>query len=522
MSAAAVPRCPSAARNGSSMNRLPQGLLRTAAVLAVAAAALAPAVHAAPVAERLVVRFHGALPDGVAPRGAYLGARVLAVDPVLAFAAVQAPDGAAFRAQARGHAEVRAVEADPVLPLAAFTPNDPEFAVSQYGPQAIGAPAAWNVTLGSTAVTACVVDTGIRTTHQEFAGRYAGGIDLVNGDSDPTDDNGHGTHVAGILGAGTDNGAGIAGLAQVSLKAAKVLDATGAGAMSTVASGIRWCADNGANVINLSLGSTTPSTVLQDAVDYAWSKGAVLVAASGNGGCSGCVQYPAAYTNTIAVGCVDPTLAVCSWTSQGPEVDLAAPGSSIQSTWWTSDTATMRAAGTSMSAAHVSGAAALVWSAHPGWTNVQVRKALESTAQDVGAAGPDAATGHGLVRVDLALAANVSAPAPPPPAPTQGVSWSPASQAASVAARGTVTFTFVVRNTGSATDTFTLVRSAPKTGWTATLSASSVTLTAGAAANVQLTVSAAKTGNLAETITATSQANAAVSAAATATANVAK
>ncbi|MES2154465.1 MAG: S8 family serine peptidase [bacterium] len=471
------------------MKTLPTGML----LLALAATALAPlavaAAEPAPGPARLVVSFH-ALPSDIHPQSHYLGATVLAVDGPLGFAVVQADDAAGFRQQAHGRAEVRAVEDDPLQPLAAFLPSDPEFGVSQYGPQLIGAPAAWDVTLGSADVTLCIVDTGARMTHQDLAAHAAGGIDLVNGDSDPSDDNGHGTHVTGIAAAVTGNGVGIAGIAQSSFKAAKVLDASGNGYMSTVATGIRWCADNGAKVISMSLGSTTPSTAVEDAVNYAWNKGTLLAAAAGNGACTGCVQYPAAYANVIAVGCVDQNRAICSFTSQGPEVDLAAPGNAIQSTWFTSDTALMRAAGTSMSTPHVAGAAALVWAAHPGYTNAQVRQALESSAQDVGAAGKDAAAGFGLVRPDLAIAANVTAMPPPPPPATHGVAVSPASQAKAAAAKGTVSYTFTVQNTGSVADSVSLTKVLSRTGWTASLSVSSLTLQPGESGTVVLTVTA--------------------------------
>ncbi len=406
------------------MKTLATALLTLATVLAAVPMAVASSGMDDP-GERMVVLFH-AMPSDAHPHGHYLGAEILAVDETLGFAVVQADHGQAFRNQAQDRSEVRTVESDPLQPLAAMTPNDPEYAVSQYGPQLIGAPAAWDIAPSASLVTICIPDTGARYTHQDLASAYAGGIDLVNGDNDPMDDNGHGTHVAGIAVARTNNSIGIAGVAQASFKAVKVLDASGSGYMSTVATGIRWCADNGANVISMSLGSTTGLAAVSDAVDYAWNKGVVLVAAAGNGACTNCVQFPAAYDHVIAVGCIDQNRAVCSWTSQGPQVDLAAPGNAIQSTWFTSDTALMRAAGTSMSAPHVAGAAALVLAAHPNATASQIRAALEGNAQDVGAAGRDDATGAGLVRADLAVAAAMVPPPAAPPAAQHGVTISPA------------------------------------------------------------------------------------------------
>jgi subtilisin family serine protease len=491
--------------------------LLSAALLALLTSAFATPVLAqppTPAADRLVVAFHE-MPSGMAKADRYLGAPVLAVDEALGFAVVEARDPQAFRRDAAHRPEVRLVESDPVRPLLLMTPNDPEFGVSQYGPQLIGAPAAWDTILGNGAVV-CVIDTGVRYTHQEFQGRYLGGIDLVNNDNDPMDDHGHGTHVAGIAVAGIHNGVGIAGVANAGLLSVKVLDATGAGTMSNVATAIRWCADNGAHVINLSLGGTSGLSVLQGAVDYAWNRGVILAAASGNSGCTNCVMYPAAYDNVLAVGCVDPNVAVCTWTSKGPQLDLAAPGSSIQSTWFTADNAYKRAAGTSMSAPHVAGAAALLRAAAPDRSNVDIRAALESTAQDLGAAGKDTSTGHGLVRVDLAMAAllaptQLPAPTPPPPAPEPqpqpvpaSVEISPGHQAKNVASRGTTTYAFQVKNTGAGADTFAMSTSGLKGGWTANVSPAQVTLEPGQSATVTLTVTAPKAGSSTVTLTAAS------------------
>lgn len=507
--------------------------MKTPALLAVVsllAAAPIAVGEKAPVSQRLAVGFDQ-MPEGLVEHGNYLGATVESVDRTLGFAVVSTSDAAGFRSQAaeRGHG-VRWIEDDPVQPLAAFTPNDPMFATSQYGPQFVGAPAAWDLAPAGATPTVCILDSGVRATHADLASRYAGGVDLVNGDGDPSDDFGHGTHVTGIAVAATNNGAGIAGIAPARFLAVKVLDAAGNGAMSTVASGIRWCADQGARVISMSLGGPSGLSAVQDAVAYAKGKGAVLVAAAGNGNsCADCVLYPARYTDVVAVGCVDQYRDPCAFASTGPEVDLAAPGNAIQSTCWTSDTCYTRGAGTSQSTPHVAGAAALVWAAHPDWTNDQVRQALESTAQDVGAAGKDAKTGFGLVRADLAqqaqpAAAPAPAPAPSPsPAPPAALSMSPASQAKTVAARGTVTYTFTVANDGPANDTVQLSAKASRSGWGATLSASSLTLVPGASATVQLTVTApAKSPPMTVTLTAASGLDSLVKASGTAQTTITK
>src|SRR5688500_6897995 len=210
-----------------------------------------------------------------------------------------------------------------------------------------------------------------------------------------------------------------------------------------------------------------------------------MTAAAGNGnGCADCVLFPARYTEVIAVGCVDQYRNPCAFASTGNEIDLAAPGNAIQSTWWTSDTAYMYAGGTSMSTPHVAGAAALVWLAHPEYTRAQVRQALESSAQDVAAAGKDVQTGSGLVRADLAIAAALAPEPPAPPASTAGFALSPASQAKTVAPKGTVSYSFSVQNTGSAADTFVMSASASKSSWTVTLQTSSLALEPGASGTV--------------------------------------
>lgn len=489
----------------------PTTLLAAVALLATAPIAMA---EEAPVSQRLVVGFDR-MPEGLVEHGHYLGATVLDVDRAAGFAVVATGDAEGFRSQAQARG-ARWVEADPVLHLAASVPDDPLFASSQYGPQMVGAPAAWDLAPAAATPTVCIVDSGVRHTHADLAARYAGGIDLANGDADPWDDHGHGTHVAGIAAAATDNALGIAGVAPARFLAAKVLDAAGDAPLSTVATGIRWCADQGAKVVSLSLGAPSGLTALQEAVAYAKGKGALLVAAAGNGnGCADCVLYPARYPDAVAVGCVDQYRNPCGFASTGPEVDLAAPGNAIQSTCWTSDACYTRGGGTSQSTPHVAGAAALAWAAHPEWTAAQVRQALEATAQDVGAAGRDAQTGLGLVRADLA---QLASPAPAPaPAPAADLALAPASQSRTVAAKGSVAFTFTVTNEGGADETVRLSAKASRAGWGVALSASSLQLAPGASAAVTLTVTApAKSAPMTVTLTAASGLDAAVVATGTA------
>lgn len=377
--------------------------------------------------ERLIVQFDdGAMPPGLRKQDRFNGADVVAVDEAAGFAVVQAGHGKAFREKARDLKEVRDVETDALVEGQGFTPNDPMFNSPQYAPKLIGAPAAWSTTTGTSSATLCMLDTGIRRTHQDLAARYAGGIDLVNDDGDPWDDGGHGTRTAGVAAGVINNGVGISGIANVPVKEVKVLSSSGGGYSSDIATGIRWCADNGARIVSISLGGSTAVTAVRDAVDYAWGKGLLLVAGAGNGNCSNCVLYPAAFPNVIAVGAVDAGANVQGFTSKGPQMDLAAPGVNIQTTGYGSDTHYLMGGGTSLSAPHVAGAAALVWSAHPTWTNQQVRTALEATAQDVGPAGRDDWSGAGMVRPDRAIAYG-SAPSPSPSPTTFTASFAVAS-----------------------------------------------------------------------------------------------
>lgn len=366
-------------------------------LLALTLVAFLPA--AAPAAQhRLVVGFE-ALPPGLHKGSAFHGQRVVSVDPVLGTAVMVGP-GLDMSADPA----IRYVEEDVAVRMSDLVPNDPLFG-SQSAPAVVRAPAAWAVSLGAANAAVCVVDTGVRYSHDDLAGaRWRGGYDFVNSDNDPMDDNGHGTHVAAIAVAGTDNGVGIAGMAQADLYAAKVLDLHGSGSVSAVASGIAWCADHTPvrTVINLSLGTLAYSQSLADAVDYAYTtKGKLVVAAAGNDGgmaaCAthDCISYPAKLANAIAVTCITSGSAACTFSSAGPEAEIAAPGNQILSAYATSDSAYATLSGTSMSTPVVSGAAALLWSHEPTLTNAQVRDRLQASAVDLGAPGRDAVFGDG-------------------------------------------------------------------------------------------------------------------------------
>jgi len=285
-------------------------------------------------------------------------------------------------------------------------------------------------------IKVAVCDTGIDYTHPEFAGVYAGGYDFVNNDSDPRDDHYHGTHVSGTVAANA-NGSGIIGVApDVDLYALKVLSSTGSGSFSYCISALDWCVANGIKVANFSLGSSTdPGSTVKAAFDNAAAKGVICVCSAGNSG-SGAdtVGYPAKYPSCIAVASTTSTDGWSSFSSTGPGVDIAAPGSSIYSCNNGGGYTTL--SGTSMASPHATGAVALLLAAGVSDTNGnglvgdEVRNLLQSTAVDLGTAGFDNNFGYG--RIDVAAALAVLAGSPPPPAP---IFNPPTNLAASVASR---------------------------------------------------------------------------------------
>ena len=274
----------------------------------------------------------------------------------------------------------------------------------QWGLGAAGFPTAWSGSVGGNVIVA-VIDSGVRATHQDLAGAVLHGVDFVASGGDGSDDqNGHGTHVAGII-AARRNGIGVVGAAPgTRILPIRVLDASGSGMTSDVAAGIIYAADHGARVVNLSLGGPSPSAAMQTAIQYANSKGTIVFAAAGNYAQNGNpVTYPAAYPEAVAVAAVDSFGNRAAFSSYGSYVDLAAPGVGILSAWGNADNAYASASGTSMATPFAAAAAALVIAAHPTLTVAEVRNRLESTATDIGPAGNDIYTGHGLINPAVAM-----------------------------------------------------------------------------------------------------------------------
>jgi thermitase len=323
-----------------------------------------------------------------------------------------------------GRTDVQSVEPD-YLVYANMTPNDPRYG-DQWGPGKIQAPAAWDRVGGASGVKVAVLDTGM-ANHPDLAGRIVAAQDFTASPYGTVDHHGHGTHTAGTVAAIANNGVGVVGVAYgASLLNGKVLGDSGAGSLSSVASGITWAADNGAKVISMSLGANLDCTgTIQDAADYAWSKGAVLVAAAGNDGVND-VHTPANCNHIVPVGALESNDTRASFSNFGPGVPIAAPGVMILSTGKDGDYTWM--SGTSMATPHAAGVAALIWATSYGTSNQAVVTRLLSTADRVAGTGSEWIYG----RVNAAAAVGTGGPAPAPtatplPSPTPSPTGVPLS-----------------------------------------------------------------------------------------------
>jgi thermitase len=278
---------------------------------------------------------------------------------------------------------------------ATWTPNDTYFSPNyQYGLFNTDADHAWDIARGSSGQEIAVLDTGVDYNHPDLDGKVIRGYDFVQNDNYPMDQNGHGTHVAGIAAAETNNATGIAGMApNTKILAVRVLDANGSGSLADIADGIRYAADSGAEVINLSLGCNCDTQTLENAVNYAYNKGSVIVAAAGNDGVSTTFE-PASYSVVIAVGAVDSNNQKASFSNWGTWVDVMAPGVDIASTY--PNNGYVYLSGTSMASPYVAGQAALLKG--QGKSNAQVRAAIENTADYMSGVGYY--VDHGIINVN--------------------------------------------------------------------------------------------------------------------------
>ena len=317
-----------------------------------------------------------------------------------------------------------------------MVPSDPGFG-SQWHLNTIQAPSAWNTTTGSTTPIA-MVDSGVDSTHPDLASKIVAGWNFVSGNSTIVDTMGHGTTTAGAVGAIGDNAVGVAGVTWKNpIMPLIVVDSTGYAPYSSIANAIMYAADHGARIVNVSIGGSSASSTLQNAVNYAWNKNTVVFASSGNGGLNA-PYYPAGCQNVVAVGATDSNDVLASWSNYGTFLGLTAPGVNIYTTANGGGYTYM--SGTSYSSPIAAGVAALVLAQNPSLSASALVKLLESNSDDLGVTGFDQYYGYGRVNAYRAVTAAGSAPAPPqPPVTTISTPTTGSSVQGSVNVQGTVT-----------------------------------------------------------------------------------
>lgn len=323
-------------------------------------------------------------------------------------------------------------------------PNDPSYP-SQWHLAKIQAASAWNITTGASSVLMAVIDSGVDSTHPDLAGRLVPGWNFVNNSSDVSDVLGHGTAVAGVMAAASNNLLGVAGVTwQNPIMPLVVVNSSNVAYYSNIANAIYYAVDHGARILNISIGGTAPSSVLQNAADYAWSKGAVIFASAMNNS-SSTPNYPAACTNVVAVSATDSNDNLAGFSNYGSWIVLSAPGVSILTTsrgggsgYWS---------GTSFASPTAAAVGALVLSAKPTLTSTALVSTLKQNSDDLGAAGFDASFGWGRINAYRAVAAVASSS-------SVAVSITPASVA--LASGQTQAFTAAVTGTTDTAVTWSL------------------------------------------------------------------
>jgi thermitase len=345
----------------------------------------------------------------------------------------------------RNRSDVEFAEFDaPVQAMQTFVPDDIYYStqyssshygnVDQWGPPAVSAPAAWGVTLGNPSIVIAIVDTGVDDTHPDLASKIMGEYSYVGSVKDGF---GHGTHVAGIAAAATNNNVGVAGMCpSCRILSVKVLDDQGSGYMSDVASGIIYAASHGARVISMSLGGSSRSETLHSALDYAIANNALPVCAMGNNGSSLNTPEPGYWHDCLSVIATDQTGAKASFSNYGVKADVAAPGVAILSTMPTYPVTLTTTygysmnydalSGTSMATPMVAGVAGLVLSQNPSLTPAQVAGIIEASSGDGVSWNPNLAFGvvNALKAVSSATVAAGGAPVPNLILPTEGATVS--------------------------------------------------------------------------------------------------
>ncbi|WP_449537485.1 S8 family peptidase [Ferdinandcohnia sp. Marseille-Q9671] len=280
-------------------------------------------------------------------------------------------------------------------------PNDLLYNDFQWNLRMIETESGWSVTKGSEDVEIAIIDTGVDLDHPDLENRIVGGYNILEDNNNPDDDNGHGTHVAGIIASQTNNHEGVAGITWFNpIMPIKVMGSDGYGSTFDIARGIIWATDHGADVINLSLGNYQGSNLLKRAVEYAYKHDVVMVAASGNDN-SGQPSYPSAYPQVLSVAAVDFNGDKANFSNYGNYIDVAAPGVTIPSTYIDEQYAAL--SGTSMAAPHVAALAGLMRSINPNLSNKEIMNIIKGTSLDLGKVGKDIYYGEGLIDVVAAL-----------------------------------------------------------------------------------------------------------------------
>ena len=330
--------------------------------------------------------------------------------PVLGFRAVELPTSRARDAVLAAATTLPGVAwAEPVRAASVNKAANDPLARQQWAIGKIGLARAWDVETGKPSVVVAVMDTGVAAAHPDLRGQVLPGVDVANNDDDATDDQGHGTHVAGTIAAASNNRAGVAGVAWgAKILPVKVLGETGSGSSCDIAVGVVESVDRGASIINMSLGMAGPCPVVfRVAFEYAAQKKVLSIGSSGNDQLQGAPSAaPGNCEHVLGVGATDSNDKPAIFTTWGPQVDVSAPGVAILSTTIDPKKGTYgygAMSGTSMAAPHVSGLAALVKSKHPDWTPEQVSAAIVETADDRGQRGRDDFYGVGRINAARAL-----------------------------------------------------------------------------------------------------------------------
>lgn len=282
-----------------------------------------------------------------------------------------------------------------------FVPNDPQY-TSQWHLAQIRAPQAWTVSRGAPSAVIAIVDSGVDAHHPDLAGKLVAGLNTQDNSGATADQQGHGTKMAGVAAARSNNGVGIAGVAGDSpVMPMRATDRKGRATSATIAKAIVWAADHGARVVNLSLEGVIRSAAIREAAEYAYKHGALVVAPSGN---CGCLSPVAETPYILSVGATDESDRVASFSTGGPFVDIAAPGTRIPTTamfgLYVEDS------GASVASAVVAGVASLMFAANPALTPEAAARILQETAFDPEHKGRDPYLGHG--RVDAFAAVNAA------------------------------------------------------------------------------------------------------------------